>query len=64
MKVGTKVIIEETNQIGVIHSVTPKGNKNTVKVGNKIVVVIGKTVKILTWILEIIAFLKKIKIWP
>lgn len=64
MKVGTKVIIEETNQIGVIHSVTPEGNPNTVKVGNKIVVVIGKTVKILTWILEIIAFLKKIKIWP
>ena len=62
MKVGTKVIIEETNQIGVIHSVTPEGNPKTVKVGNKIVVVIGKTVKILTWILEIIAFLKKIKI--
>lgn len=60
MKLGTKVFIEETGEIGVIHSLRTDGTPKEVKIGDKIVVVIGKTVKVLTWILEIILFIKKL----
>jgi hypothetical protein len=60
MNTGTKVYIVETGEIGVVLSTTVSGHPKLVEVGKKVVDVAGYTVKILTYLLQIILFIKKI----
>jgi hypothetical protein len=56
------VLIIEDNLIGTIEEVNPDGRITKVKVGDKIINVIDKTVKILTWVYRVLSFLKNFKI--
>lgn len=60
MKVGQKVIIVETNQIGTIAEIDDNGQVTKVDTGDKIVSVIDKTVKVLTWLYQLLQFIKTI----
>lgn len=60
MKVGTKVYVVEDNITGYVHEIDENGNPTKVITKDKVINVVDKTVKILTWILTIIKFLKSI----
>ena len=58
MKVGQKILIEDSI-IGVVHEIDPiTGNATKAKVGDKIIDITGKTIKVLTWILQILQLIK------
>ncbi len=57
-----QVIIIDDNLIGTIHEVNPDGRIVKVKVGDKIIDVIDKTVKVLSWIYRFLSFFKTFKI--
>ena len=60
MKLGQKIIIVEDNLIGVVHEIDPvTGQPTKAKVGDKIIDIAGKTIKIITWVMQIISFLKQ-----
>lgn len=60
MKVGQKIIIVEDNLIGVVHEIDPvSGEATKAKVGDQIIDIAGKTIKIITWVIQIISFLKQ-----
>jgi len=60
MKVGQKIIIVEDNLIGVVHEIDPvTGEATKAKVGDQIIDIAGKTIKIITWVIQIISFLKQ-----
>ncbi len=60
MKVGQKIIIIEDNLIGVVHEIDPvSGEATKAKVGDQIIDIAGKTIKIITWVIQIISFLKQ-----
>lgn len=59
---GTKVLVVETGEIGTVFSVTSDGQPKYVNIGDKIIDVTGKTIKVLTWLIEILLFIKKL-IW-
>lgn len=58
MKVGTKILIDD-EIIGIVHEVDPTtGTPTKAKVGDQIIDIVGKTIKILTWILQIVQLIK------
>ena len=60
MKLGQKIIIVEDNLIGVVHEIDPvTGQATKAKVGDQIIDIAGKTIKIITWVMQIISFLKQ-----
>ena len=60
MKLGQKIIIVEDNLIGVVHEIDPvTGQATKAKVGDQIIDIAGKTIKIITWVIQIISFLKQ-----
>jgi len=60
MKVGQKIIIVEDNLIGVVHEIDPvTGEATKAKVGDQIIDIAGKTIKIITWIIQAIYFIKQ-----
>ena len=60
MRLGQKIIIVEDNLIGVVHEIDPvSGEATKAKVGDQIIDIAGKTIKIITWVIQIISFLKQ-----
>lgn len=60
MKLGQKIIIVEDNLIGVVYEIDPiTGEATKAKVGDQIIDIAGKTIKIITWVIQIISFLKQ-----
>jgi hypothetical protein len=58
MKVGQKILIEDSI-IGVVHEIDPiTGNPTKAKVGDKIIDITGKAIKVLTWILQLVKLIK------
>jgi hypothetical protein len=59
MKIGQKIYVVDDDIIGVVYSVDPITNVPTkVKVGDKIIDIVGKTIKLLTWAIQILQFIK------
>lgn len=61
MKIGSKIYIPEMDSIGVVTELHPTTKQPTkVSIGDKIVDITGKTIKILTWLLQLWIQLKNI----
>ena len=60
MKIGDKIKILDTGEIGVVHRLDGSGNAKLVKVGDKIVDVAGKAIEVLGWIVKAILFFKSL----
>lgn len=59
MKLGTKVYIVDDDLIGVLIENDHLGKPTKAKVGDRIIDIAGKTIRVLTWIVELILFIKK-----
>jgi len=59
MKIGQKIYVVDDDMIGVVYEVDATTNVPTkVKVGDKIIDIVGKTIKLLTWAIQILQFIK------